>query len=422
MVSLAFQQTVGLLPRRACFPNLSRARDLVCATSSTSGTHRGAWDLKPLSSIPQRTSTYGRRQSYNQDKHGSEPRSEPRSERYTNRIRRVRVENRRSADGADSDMHVDENDSRGDNETVRPYSRRFTNREYHFGGRDRYVSNPNASAEVSAVRSALDAINDDLVYGISPVLHALKSQRRKRFERVFVQQKTINGSSGGPSRKADNDVAFAEIQQLVNDLNIPVISVPKGELNLLSKNRPHQGVVLQSAKLDFKTLSMLPKTSQEQTTSDRRAQPCYVVLDEVTDPQNAGAIMRTAYFLGASGVIVCTRNSCNLSPVVSKASAGSMELMEVLGVSSMPKFLRAAVQDGWRVVGMARDKDAVCVKDLVLDQPTLVVLGSEGSGLRTLVKQACTILVEINGCTQDNQIDSLNVSVAGAVALHQLLG
>eukprot|EP00172_Hildenbrandia_rubra_P002575 Plantae.Rhodophyta-Hildenbrandia_rubra.ctg35234.p1 GENE.Plantae.Rhodophyta-Hildenbrandia_rubra.ctg35234~~Plantae.Rhodophyta-Hildenbrandia_rubra.ctg35234.p1 ORF type:complete len:650 (+),score=116.22 Plantae.Rhodophyta-Hildenbrandia_rubra.ctg35234:149-2098(+) len=151
--------------------------------------------------------------------------------------------------------------------------------------------------------------------------------------------------------------------------------------------------------------------------------PCWLALDEVSDPQNLGALLRSAHFLGVTGIFLSHKNCSRLSPVVSKASAGAMEMMEVHSVGSMPRFLRHAAERGWRVIATAVEDDALPCHKLELSRPTVIVLGSEGSGLRTLVRQSCTDVVEIVRASEnDDGIDSLNVSVAGGIVLHQLLG
>lgn len=275
--------------------------------------------------------------------------------------------------------------------------------------------------EPTWVQRALSAEGDDLLYGVSPVLLALTADRRSRFGALYVQEG--KGTTGGVARKAENDAGLEKVLKMAREKEIPVTWADKGDLNMLARNRPHQGLVLQTSPLDYEELKTLPKVSVD-TVNSRGAPPCYLVLDEVTDPQNAGALLRSAHFLGADGVIACRRNSCRLTPVVSKASAGALEIMRVQGVASMPRFLRSASTDGWRVIGTALSADAVPAKSICLDRPTLVVMGSEGRGLRTMVRDACDTLVRIDGAPQvaDDPIDSLNVSVAGAVTLFQLLG
>ena len=288
--------------------------------------------------------------------------------------------------------------------------------------------------EPSIIQKALNAEDDDLVYGVNPVLLALLVGRRTRFEALYVQEgrgMVRNRDAAGPAKKVDNDAAFERIMTMATGKQIEIIRLDKGDMNMLSRNRPHQGLVLQTSKLEYEDLKALPKVD-ETTVNSRGVAPCYLVLDEVTDPQNAGALMRSAHFLGADGVIACRRNSCRLSPVVSKASAGALEMMRVQGVLSMPRFLKGASENGWRVIGTALSSDALNAKSVRLDRPTLVVMGSEGHGLRTMVRNACDVLIRIEGSRDEevaggmglahDPVDSLNVSVAGALALYQLLG
>mmetsp|Transcript_89405 Transcript_89405/g.144804 ORF Transcript_89405/g.144804 Transcript_89405/m.144804 type:complete len:158 (+) Transcript_89405:332-805(+) len=152
------------------------------------------------------------------------------------------------------------------------------------------------------------------------------------------------------------------------------------------------------------------------------------------DPQNLGALLRSAYFLGSEGVVVCSKNSANLSPTVSKASAGALELREVYSAKNLMQFLEFSKELGWQVVGSALNTNSVSAGSLKLDKPTLLVMGNEGRGLRTNVLRLCDILVQIDGGTRvsdlghmmgdsegEDVLDSLNVSVAGGILLHQLL-
>lgn len=302
---------------------------------------------------------------------------------------------------------------------------RFT--RWNGGPRERHSSNEK-SGPLSIVQKALAAEEDQLLYGINPVYLALLSEKRTRFEMLFVQDR--REEHGESTRKNKNEIAWKKIMDLAREKEIPIEKLSKGDLNSLCKNRPHQGVVLQASPLEFMEMTYLPPVTTESVNESGRPF-CYLVLDQVYDPQNAGALLRSAHFLGADGVIVCQKNSCPLSEVVSKASAGAVELTDVWGVKSMPRFLKKAREDGWRVIGTDLGEDSVGLREVNLDSPTLLVLGSEGHGLRTLVKKECNVMVRIGGSRNgvagdlglaEEPVDSLNVSVAGAVALFQLLG
>ena len=152
------------------------------------------------------------------------------------------------------------------------------------------------------------------------------------------------------------------------------------------------------------------------------------------DPQNLGALLRSAYFLGGNqiGILVCSKNSAPPSSVVSAASAGALELVDVWSTSNLPRTLNMAQDDGFRIVGASSSVppgEGASLYDLHElpkdDRPTLLVLGSEGYGLRTLVARACTDFVRIPGSAGDEDgaagVDSLNVSVTGGVLLWHIL-
>lgn len=158
-----------------------------------------------------------------------------------------------------------------------------------------------------------------------------------------------------------------------------------------------------------------------------------LVLDEVWDPQNFGALLRSAYFLGVQQVVVCAKNSAPLSAVVSKASAGVMELMKIYSTDNLMRFLDATKENGWQVVGTALGEKSVPLKELPLQKPTLLVLGNEGHGIRTNILKRCDHLVKIDkgfgdqdlvldvGDDVEESVDSLNVSVTGGIMMHYLL-
>lgn len=209
--------------------------------------------------------------------------------------------------------------------------------------------------------------------------------------------------------------------------------------------------MLRCGALEFETLSRIPSPGPE----DPSLPNLWLVLDEVVDPQNLGALLRSSFFLSGNnnhrmGILVCSKNSAPPSPVVSAASAGALELLDVYSTSSLPRTLSSALDDGFRVIGAASTKPRAIeddesvqlydLQDLPLhdERPTLLVLGSEGHGLRTLVAKLCTDFVRIprgddQGMDDDDNddedgggstrgvVDSLNVSVTGGILLWHLL-
>ena len=261
---------------------------------------------------------------------------------------------------------------------------------------------------------------------------------------------SVVSTVGTSGRSADKSRAAREIEQLAEARGVPVARVDKGVLNALSGNRPHQGYVLRCGALSFDAITELPYPDDGSSSPS-----LWLVLDEVVDPQNFGALVRSAHFLGGGGrgigVLVCAKNSAPPSPVVSAASAGALELCDVLQTSNLPRTLRAAADAGYRVLGAAAEApqgltngdgnaiECLDLGDVKSDgRPTVLVLGSEGHGLRSLVARACTGFVRIpsfvgGGDTGNNEIgdtqlpstsagvDSLNVSVTGGTMLWHLV-
>lgn len=290
----------------------------------------------------------------------------------------------------------------------------------------------------------------DHLYGISPVRVALLSKRRK-FKELLTQ-------SGMDIDNKKDGKAAAEILRLATSMNLEVKEFSKHDLNMLSDNRPHQGFILRAEPLKFKRIGGLEAPV---------GNGCVLALDEVWDPQNFGALLRTSYFLGVEKVVVCAKNSAPLSPAVSKASAGAVEVMEnIYTTDNLMKFLDKSREAGWQVVGTALSDESMPLADLPVEQPTIVVLGNEGHGIRTNILRRCTHLVRIDGGGSNSDsggivgsvdsmdsvegssgdvlagvesdagagemkkgksdaaaalVDSLNVSVTGGIILHHLL-
>lgn len=275
---------------------------------------------------------------------------------------------------------------------------------------------------------------------------------------LFVQERR----SGGSDRRGSKASAAQEVLKLAEEKGVPIAYVDKGILNVLSGNRPHQGFALRCGKLYFESVSRIPLPTNAR--GGKSSTPAlWLVLDEVVDPQNLGALLRSAYFLGGTkssnqnniGILVCSKNSAPPSPVVSASSAGALEVVDVHSTSNLPRTLNQARDDGFRIIGASASvpssnsngavpEDAPPLYDLqdlpISDpdgdnRPILLVLGSEGHGLRTLVAKACTEFVRIpsgmggvepmdeNDDSNNSEagVDSLNVSVSAGIMLWHLL-
>ncbi|KAI3714707.1 hypothetical protein L6452_21666 [Arctium lappa] len=279
-----------------------------------------------------------------------------------------------------------------------------------------------------ATESSIPKMVGECVYGVGPVLAALSANRREFY--VLYVQEGIDLS--GNNKKKKDKKGFEKVLKVAEKLGLTKKEVSKHDLNMIVDNRPHQGLVLDASPLEMVNICELDRV----VTDEREGCPLWLALDEVMDPQNLGAIIRSSYFFGASGVVLCAKNSAPLSGVVSKASAGSLELTELRSCKNMMQFLVSSAENGWRVLGGSVSSRAVALDEVTTSEPTILVLGSEGTGLRPLVERSCTQLVKIRGDIPVHlsagsegaeagafvAVESLNVSVAAGVLLHHLVG
>lgn len=252
----------------------------------------------------------------------------------------------------------------------------------------------------------------EIVFGIAPCLLALSQGRRKAFK-LFVKD-----------GEATERASVLKVCEEAHSRGVQICHVSKKDLDKMSLGRVHQGVCLQATRLDY-----LTKTScNTHASKNCNRPPFWLVLEQIQDPMNLGAILRSAYFLGVDRVASSVHRSCPLSPVVSKASSGVMEVMEVYGYKSLEDMLRIKVVQGWQVVGSVGTETQVAhipiiqCSDFQLTRPTLLLMGSEGEGLSQGLLSLCQALLAISsGRKLFPGIESLNVSVAAGIMLHSIL-
>ena len=266
--------------------------------------------------------------------------------------------------------------------------------------------------EASGQSTLAETLVGEALFGLNPVKEALLAKRRT-IHKIWVQE-------------SSEVLSDRSINKCAEVLGLNLETVTKHDLNMLvnqggGSGRPHNGIVADASSLEPTPIDSLPQWDASKGTSP----PVWLALDEVVDPQNLGAILRSAHFLGVDGVVVCAKNSAPLSPVVSKASSGALESFEIKSVGVMHRFLQKASEDGWDVFGAEGSSSAEDAVDVSINKPSILVMGNEGSGLRTNVKRACTRTVRVSrGMMSDStetSVDSLNVSVATGIILHALL-
>ena len=178
----------------------------------------------------------------------------------------------------------------------------------------------------------------------------------------------------------------------------------------MSATHSHQGVIAVAAAKAYSTVEDMLKAAE-----DRGEKPLLVVCDEISDPHNLGAIIRTAECAGAHGVIIPKRRSAGLTAVVAKTSAGAVSYMPVARVPNIPALLKDLQKQGVWIFGTAAE-GTTTLYSADLRGPAAIVIGSEGDGMSRLVREGCDFLVSI---PMKGQISSLNASAAAAILLYE---
>ena len=230
------------------------------------------------------------------------------------------------------------------------------------------------------------------IYGINPVLEALHA---KRVTAIRV------------SPRADD--RLTSIMQLAEQQGIPVRRAKPAELDRFAQGGVHQGVVAD-------THDNVSVTVEELVTG-AAAVPLIVVLDQIEDPHNVGAILRTVEAAGADGVVRQSRHAARLDGAAAKASAGAVARVKIAEVVNIARALETLKDAGVWTVGLAGDAPKR-YDDIDYTLPTALVVGAEGTGLRRLVRERCDWLVSI---PMQGHVESLNVSVATGIALFEAL-
>ena len=236
------------------------------------------------------------------------------------------------------------------------------------------------------------------IYGRHPVSEALRARPRE------VQQIFLAG--GGRGERLGDIVHGAERHA------IPVVTVSRRALEDLVGDVPHQGVVAAVAAFTYRDLDDLLATANE-----RHEKPLLLALDQVQDPHNLGSLARSAFALGAHGLLFPKDNSCEVTPTVVKSSAGATEHLGMARVTNLRRSLEELKSAGLWVVGTAAGQGEPLWK-ADLCQPTVIVVGGEGFGLRRLVAETCDLLVHI---PMAGSLGSLNASVAGSILLYEAI-
>lgn len=227
----------------------------------------------------------------------------------------------------------------------------------------------------------------EIIYGLRPVVEALRSKRRE-------------------VREVLDSVGAEEISSEAAARGVPVERVPRNRVEELARGGVHQGVVARVGPYPYSGLEEILAAPD----------PLVVVLDGVTDPRNLGAVLRVADGAGVSGVIVPKDRAAGVTPAAVKASAGASEHVPVARETNLRRALEKMKEAGVWVYATESGAASSAYTDLDISGPVAFVLGSEGRGIRRLVREGCDGAVSI---PMHGAVSSLNVSVAAAVLLFE---
>ena len=207
----------------------------------------------------------------------------------------------------------------------------------------------------------------------------------------------------------NHDSGLVNIIKMAKSKGISIQKTNRHKLDSIAGNPHHQGVIALCSPVE--TVSLRELTDK---LNKKEGKPLVVILDNITDPHNAGAIIRSAYCAGADGVIMQNRRSASIGEGMYKSSAGALEYIDICEVSNISQTIDALKKEGLFVVGL--DMDGENYYDIDYDMPLAIVVGAEGKGLGRLVKEKCDFISSI---PLKNNFDSLNASVAAGIVLFE---
>ena len=267
----------------------------------------------------------------------------------------------------------------------------------NFSKEDRKSGNKNRNnSDKKETRGKDNERYADVIAGRNCVKEALNSGRA--IESLLIATGSKSGATGS-------------LTALAKEKGIPVKEVDSKKLDFLCGGAVHQGVAAMAAVKEYSTVEDIFETAKQ-----RGEAPFIIVLDEIEDPHNLGAIIRTAECTGAHGVIVPKRRSAGLSYTVGKSSAGAVEYVNVARVTNIPSVIDQLKERGVWVFGADMNGEDATKTDLT--DAVAIVIGNEGKGIGRLVRSKCDGILSL---PMKGQVNSLNASVAAGVLMYDVL-
>ena len=237
----------------------------------------------------------------------------------------------------------------------------------------------------------------DVIEGRNAVIEALRAGRA--IDKIYIA-------------RGETDSTLGHIAARGRSAGAVVVEADRRKLDQMSRTQAHQGVIAVASVTEYATVPEILAVSKE-----RQEDPFVILCDEISDPHNLGAIIRTAEAAGAHGVIIPKRRSAGITPVVEKTSAGAVFHLPVARVPNLVSAIKELKEAGLWIYGSAADGSSpLWTTDF--SGPAAIVIGSEGSGMSRLVREACDHIVSI---PMAGKVGSLNASVSAALVIYEAM-
>jgi 23S rRNA (guanosine2251-2'-O)-methyltransferase len=242
-----------------------------------------------------------------------------------------------------------------------------------------------------------DEMIGGVIEGRNAVIEALRAGRA--IDKIYIA-------------KGETDAALGHIASKAREAGAVVVDADRHKLDAMSETGSHQGVIALAAVKEYSTVDDILDIAAE-----RGEEPFIIICDEISDPHNLGAIIRTADAVGAHGVIIPKRRSAGVTAIVAKTSAGAVEHVAVARVPNLTAAIKELKKRGVWVYGTAADGASV-MWETDLTGAAAIVIGSEGDGMSRLVAESCDFKVSI---PMFGKVSSLNASVSAAVVMYEVV-
>lgn len=239
-------------------------------------------------------------------------------------------------------------------------------------------------------------MTEETIEGRNPVTEALVSGTE--IDKIYLS-------------KSANTASLSKLLRLAKERNVPISYADSKKIETMSTSGNCQGVVAVISEVKYSTVDDIL------SDADKSGEPPFVIIaDEITDPHNLGAIIRSAAAVGAHGVIIPTHRSAGVNSVVSKTSAGAVSHIKIAKVNNIAKTIEDLQKKGLWIYGAAAEGEKTIYEENLKGACALVV-GSEGKGIGRLIKEKCDFLLRI---PMKSEIESLNASVAAAIFMYEI--